>query len=59
MTACCADRQEGESRLGEEAGFRPIGGERRRYRPPMPVMELLQLAAAVIVCASVICGVLG
>ncbi|NDW03816.1 hypothetical protein [Jiella pacifica] len=55
MTACCAEATDG----AEEAGFRPIGGDRRRYRPAKPVMELLQLAAAVLVCAAVICGFIG
>ncbi len=59
MSACCADSSRSDSGLGEAEGFRPIGGERRRYRPPMPVMELLQLAAAVTVCGALICGLLG
>lgn len=55
MTACCAEASD----EGQATGFRPIGGDRRRYRPAKPVMELLQLAAAVLVCAAVICGFVG
>ena len=44
---------------GEKDGFRPIGGERRRYRPPKPVLEVLQLVSAVLLCAAVIGGFIG
>lgn len=59
MTACCYDTAGERPCDGESQEFRPIGGERRRYRPPMPVIELLQLAAAVAVCGAVIGGFFG
>ncbi|MCE7029161.1 hypothetical protein [Jiella avicenniae] len=55
MSACCTEASAG----GDVTGFRPIGGDRRRYRPGKPVMELLQLAAAVLVCAALIGGFIG
>ncbi|MBP0617871.1 hypothetical protein [Jiella mangrovi] len=53
--ASCVER-DGE---GESDGFRPIGGELRRYRPPKPVLEWLQLGGAVLLCAALIGGFLG
>ncbi|WP_176222910.1 hypothetical protein [Aurantimonas sp. 22II-16-19i] len=57
MTACCVDEALGQ--VGDGDGFRPIGGERRRYRRRAPVVELIQLAGAVLLCGAVICGVFG
>ncbi|MBO0904395.1 hypothetical protein [Jiella sonneratiae] len=61
MTCCTAT---GEQRLPDagdrqRADFRPIGGDRRHYRRPFPVLELMQLAAAVILCTALICGFVG
>ncbi|MBO0661332.1 hypothetical protein LQ948_01985 [Jiella sp. MQZ9-1] len=60
MTASCCGEAEPSSTCAAKADdFRPIGAERRRYRPPMPVLEIIQLTGAVLVCAALIGGFLG